>query len=48
MREFSGGGPMKFCETCKNEYDDNTVFCTQCGARLTEKSAETSMLNNTD
>ncbi len=39
---------MKFCETCKNEYDDNTVFCTQCGARLTEKSAETSMLNNTD
>ncbi len=30
---------MKFCETCKIEYNDSTVFCTQCGGRLTEKPA---------
>ncbi len=31
---------MKYCETCKHEYDDNTVFCTQCGGKLVEKPAE--------
>lgn len=31
---------MKFCETCKIDYADNTVFCTQCGGKLTEKPAE--------
>lgn len=32
---------MKLCETCKKEYNDNTMFCTQCGSKLTEKAAET-------
>ena len=31
---------MKYCETCKHEYDDSTVFCTQCGEKLVEKQAE--------
>ena len=31
---------MKYCETCKHEYDDSTVFCTQCGGKLVEKPAE--------
>ena len=31
---------MKYCETCKHEYDDSTVFCTQCGGKLVEKQAE--------
>lgn len=31
---------MKFCEVCKIDYADNTVFCTQCGGKLTEKPAE--------
>ena len=31
---------MKYCETCKHEYDDGTVFCTQCGGKLVEKPAE--------
>ena len=29
---------MKFCEDCKKEFSDNTRFCTQCGAELTEKA----------
>lgn len=31
---------MKYCEMCKQEYDDSTVFCTQCGGKLVEKPAE--------
>ena len=31
---------MKYCETCKHEYDDGTVFCTQCGGKLVEKPTE--------
>lgn len=31
---------MKFCETCRKDYSDNTVFCAQCGRKLTEKPAE--------
>lgn len=31
---------MKFCEMCKEEYNDNTMFCSQCGSRLVEKPAE--------
>ena len=31
---------MKFCETCKEEFGDNRVFCTQCGSKLVEKPAE--------
>ena len=31
---------MKYCETCKHEYDDSTVFCTQCGGKLVEKPVE--------
>lgn len=30
---------MKFCERCKKDYNDNSVFCTQCGGKLTEKQA---------
>ena len=28
---------MKYCETCKKEFSDNSVFCTRCGGKLTEK-----------
>ena len=31
---------MKYCETCKHEYDDSTVFCSQCGGKLVEKPAD--------
>ena len=31
---------MKYCEMCKQEYDDSTVFCSQCGGKLVEKPAE--------
>ena len=31
---------MKYCEMCKQEYDDSTVFCTRCGGKLVEKPAE--------
>ena len=31
---------MKYCETCKKDYDDSTVFCAQCGGKLSEKPAE--------
>lgn len=31
---------MKYCKMCKHEYDDSTVFCTQCGGKLVEKPAE--------
>ena len=31
---------MKYCEMCKHEYDDSTVFCTQCGGKLVVKPAD--------
>ena len=31
---------MKYCEMCKQEYDDSTVFCSHCGGKLVEKPAE--------
>ena len=31
---------MKCCEMCKHEYDDSTVFCTQCGGKLVVKPAD--------
>lgn len=31
---------MKICEACRKEFSDSTVFCTQCGGKLTEKPTE--------
>lgn len=31
---------MKICPGCGSTMDDNAVFCTRCGAKLTESSAE--------
>ena len=28
---------MKFCVECKEEFGDNTVFCSKCGSKLVEK-----------
>lgn len=29
----------KICPNCKNEFDDNQLFCSQCGSKLVDKSA---------
>ena len=28
---------MKFCPKCNKEYDDELVFCFQCGEKLQQK-----------
>lgn len=35
---------MRVCEACKKEYNDDTVFCSQCGSKLVMKQEKAKII----